>query len=610
MKRRSAIERIISLFLTGTFLAAGVFLTGCGPHSIPDGTPFQETFQFSESQNENPPKMILFTTISPQWFIHKAEYLAGMGVKGAMMSRIMHSWDSDIWNLPNQFVPDAPVGENATAGRIVGEENPLFQLCRQMNEVCARHGITENSIKVAYYSPVPDWFDDQAWDSAAENFRQCAIFARDAGFRGITLDIEYISEMYHLNWAGYDSTGYTRRSDEEMLAAAERRGYQIMDAMLDEYPAMVNWHLPESVYVYGPLAKSHVVGMIRALAERDAPGGMHLSTEYTYQITSPRGFLSYYATLVSSMRELLDDDLFAYWTRRCSINPGLWPLGYYRDVTDDEGNFLGYTGKDETFHGEVVGSYSDKSSNYSVDEFRNQFGTVAALGVKYFWIYCHGQVLWRMTPEEMVRFNGSRSDTLPVDENLEGYIDVMRQARSISNPYIAEAAQRAGEGFRPQYTGVPPVWQVTGLHPFTTQEEYRIAHEPETSSDLSSLEWRTVRPEGDGLIDCRRHVDQRPGFLTYGKAEFELDQARQVLFRFGSNDWGSVFLDGRKVFEFAEGAGRVAEPDQDTFVMNLTPGRHTILIKCGDLGGSAWWFFFRITNMSGRAVDGLRWIES
>ena len=80
-------------------------------------------------------------------------------------------------------------------------------------------------------------------------------------------------------------------------------------------------------------------------------------------------------------------------------------------------------------------------------------------------------------------------------------------------------------------------------------------------------------------------MDERAGFLAYGKAEFDVDADMQAVFRFGSNDWGSVFLDGKKVFEYAEKGGRLGEPDQDNFVMNVAKGRHTVLIKCGDLGG-------------------------
>jgi len=50
-------------------LACGVLavLVGCGSQKIADGTPFAYTHEFAEAPKDNPPKMILFTTISPQW---------------------------------------------------------------------------------------------------------------------------------------------------------------------------------------------------------------------------------------------------------------------------------------------------------------------------------------------------------------------------------------------------------------------------------------------------------------------------------------------------------------------------------------------------------------
>ena len=595
MQRPPAIAAIVLIALVTLFLAQ------CGPKQLANSTPFNDQYRFSSTRQENPSKMILFTTISPQWYMYKAEYLASIGVRGAMMNQIMASWESDIWRLPNSFVPDAP------AGRIVGDENALLQLCKEMNAVCAQNGITENSIKVAYYTRLPDWFDNKAWARATENFRQCAIFARDAGFRGVTIDIEYISEMYNLDWTGYDSVGYTRRSDEQMLAIAERRGYDIISAMLDEYPDMVNWHLPESLLLYGPLAGAHVRGMIRALAERDAPGGFHLSTEGTYTLISPNGIVSIYAKIMNSLTEQLDEDLLSYWNRRCSINPGLWPLGYYRDVRNDDGKLIGYTGRQETFHDAIVGSYADKSSNYSVDNFRQQLGTVLAFGGQYFWIYCHGQVLWKMTPQEMTRFHGSTSDTLAVDPNLEGYIHVMRQAEVISDPHIIEGMHAAKQGRRPQYMGIPPAWQVSGMYLSTDSDMYRTAYEPETNSDAPELNWKIIQPESDGLVDLRKHVDGRAGVLVYGKVDFTTDRDMQAVFRFGSNDWGSIFFDGKKIFEYAAKSGRLGAIDQDNFVMNITEGHHRVLIKCGDLGGSAWRYFFRITDMKGETLDGIRW---
>ena len=611
MRRSTAITIGIGLALLGMCAAS------CGPRrasndtaSVPDGTPFEETCRFAPERPENAPKLLLFVAVTPQWLAHRVEYFASIGVKGVMVKGIMPSWRSDIWQLPNNLVPDAP------EGRIVGAENPLFLLCRQTNEACARHGITENSIKVAYYRRVPDWFDDEAWAQAAENFRQCAIFARDAGFRGVTIDIEYIKEMYNLTWSGYDSTGYTRRSDEEMLAAAERRGYQIMSAMVTEFPEMVNWHLPESAHYYGPLAGAHVLGMICALAERDAPGGFHISTEDTYKMVAPRSIVHYTASLGSEMREFLGRgstqypgvDLLDYWDRRGSINLGLWPLGYCRKVRDEHGRVLGWTGREETFHGALVGASADKSANYTVRRFREQLGTVVAIGEPYYWIYCQGQVFWQMTPEEMVRFRGNASDTIHVADNLDEYIAVMREARPIANPSIAGPARLAREGRIGGYAGVPPVWEITGPYAGGTLEAYQTACAPETTPDSPGLEWRAIRATGDGLMDLRESVERRPGFTAYGRAEFELDRAQQVLFRFGCNDWGSIFLDGRKVFEYADPSGRRAVPDQDIFVMNLSPGRHALLIECGDMGGSAWWYSFRITDMNDGPVPGLRWI--
>ena len=562
---------------------------------------FVETYEFAAKSTTNPPGMILFASVSPQWYMHKVDYLAGIGVKGVMIRHLVESWEDDIWALPTRYVPDAP------EGRVVGAGNPQFKLCKRLNEVCASKGITENSVELAYYSRVPDWFDDAAWAKATETFRQTGIFAKGAGFKGITLDIEYINEMYNLDWAGYDTLAqYTRRPDAEMLAKAEQRGYEIMNGMLDGFPEMVHWHLPESLLGYGPIGKAHVKGLIRAMAEQDAPGGFHISIENTYLTTSPKGILSAYAEVAGALRKELNPELMKYWNKRCSINIGMWPLGYYKDIRDEDGRLIGYTGKEETFHGANVGSKADKSHNYSVDDFRNQLGTVTAFGTPYFWLFIHGQVLWQMTPDEMKQYHGFPSDTLIVEKNLEGYLGVMRQASPIATQYILDGIAVVKKGERPSYVGVTPAWQVSGVYPAENPEMYRTAYAPETGG--AGVTWKTVRPEGDGLIDLRKHVDKRDFFAAYGTADFELDEDAKLVFRFGSNDWGTVFLDGVKLFEYAEEGGRTAGPDQDNFIVNVKKGRHTVLIKCGDIGGAAWWYFFRITDVHGNASEGVKWL--
>jgi len=173
---------------------------------LPAGAIVSESESFSYVPDPDPDrvKLILFATISPAYLAEKAEVFVRNGIHGVMMNGIMGGWKADIWKQPTGYTPDTP------PGRIVGEQNPLLQLCKRMNDRCRAAGMNYNSIKVSFGKPVPDWFDDDEWGRMAERFRQCAIFARDGGFAGVSLDVEYIYPVYELEYPAYQVEGYPR----------------------------------------------------------------------------------------------------------------------------------------------------------------------------------------------------------------------------------------------------------------------------------------------------------------------------------------------------------------------------------------------------------------
>jgi hypothetical protein len=556
---------------------------------------------------------IVYVTIPPLYLIDRAEDFAEMGIDGFFVNRVMGGWESDIWALPSRWVPDAL---DAPEGRIVGESNPLLQLCKRMNERSNEAGIRYNSISLAYHKPLPDWFDDAAWSDIVENFRQAAIFARMGGFAGVTLDVEYIAQIYALDYEAYLVPGYPR---DRLRDQARLRGRELAAAMIAEFPEMVNWHLPTSIEHYGPLANDHFIGMVEALAAVDAPGGMHISSEMTYQMTGPTSIVNYMAGITpriqDSLRVISDDRTLDYWNRRCTVSPGLWPLGYYRPMTDETGALIGYAGKKETFGDSLVGSMADKTENHSALMFRNQYAT-ARLGAKQFmWIYSHGPTLWQMAPEEMVRYNGNRYDTLATISNLDEYVATLRDRPIIAPGPLQDDAIAARSGQLPQHlVGYPDAWWHIGPFPMpsgTFADEYG----PETGVDLSETlgilgtkqTWQRVNANIRGGINLMTTLGGQDSVFAYSAVWAETNEARAWNLSIGRNDFAAVYINSEEVYHRESDLS--VEAGTDVVPVHLPAGRSEILVKTGNTRGAGWGFMLRFINLDGTAAEGIRYVS-
>lgn len=554
--------------------------------------------EFSRPSRKDP-ATILFATIPFEYLADTAAVWAERGIRGFMLAHIMSNWDSDVWLSEGKR-------------RIVGKDNPLLQRTNRMNEVCREHNVDRNFIKVAFYSHLPDWFDDAGWARLLENFRQAAVFAREGLFRGLAIDIEYINEVYDLSWKDYQRPGYPL---SQLREKSEERGAEIVRSMLEEFPEMEVLHLPQGPECYGPLATDLFRGMCVEMADRKAPGGLHLLTEETYQKTNPDWLLRYAQDLDMLAEEILPKESRSYWRQRCSVSFGLWPLGYYRDILDQNGKFLGYGGKREKFGDRVIGSYADKSENYSVDEFRRQLAISRMVCKRYVWIYCHGSTLWQLGKDEMTRYHGGASDELPVVQNLDQYVDVIRKAEVLSDRRILETARRIRDGVRVDFlasSGSPKAWNVIG--PFDNREGggFSIQYPPERGIDLGAsykgawgeVRWQTVHVASTGFVNLRRTIHPHNYMCAYALGYARVSQGRNAVVLLGSDDGAKLWIGGKQAF--ALDAIRGAEPDQDKIPVRLPQGTTPVLLKVTNHRG-AWGFYFRVADENGKAFKGLRW---
>ena len=102
------------------------------------------------------------------------------------------------------------------------------------------------------------------------------------------------------------------------------------------------------------------------------------------------------------------------------------------------------------------------------------------LSREFAWIYCHGPVLWQMTPEEMARYHGSYMDTTSTVENLDEYFAVTSERLLLSDPAYAEDAEIVRNHGDLDYDGIPPAWWHVGPFP-CGGGEFTMKYPPEMS---------------------------------------------------------------------------------------------------------------------------------
>ena len=542
------------------------------------------------------PHTLLFSPITPEYLQDTAGQWKATGFDGFLLSHIMHDWSSDVW---------ATDGDGATRG----EDDLTFQRIKSCNDECRERGITENFIKVAFYSHVPLWIDDAAWERCSQNFREAARFARMTGCRGISLDIEYVGEQYDLDWEGYDYKEYTQA---ELRQAAVKRGRELVRAMLESYPGMVFLTLPEGIRYYGPLATDLFVGMVQGMAEADAPGGLHLLTEHSYKMVSTLGLIHYVHSLETKILDTLDEKSVRYWQKKCSISLGGWPLGYYRDIVDEDGNRIGYSGRVERFGNELVGSYADKSSNYSPEDFRNQYAGMLLGSKKYCWIYRHGATWWHFTQADVARYGKVSNSALPVDEQLDAFKSVLRE-KWMSTDRIKKLSEKVRQhgsdefvrmlGFVERFKVIGP-FGGDGADSFNTvfPPERRIDFDVRYTGSIGQVDWRTCPADATGYIDFLDHLSPTDWVCAYAYCKVVSPEARSAQIRLGTNDTATLWFNGEKVL--SKNIERSAAPDSDIVPVRLREGENTILIKVCNTEFN-WGLYLRISDDDGAALRDL-----
>ena len=155
------------------------------------------------------------------------------------------------------------------------------------------------------------------------------------------------------------------------------------------------------------------------------------------------------------------------------------------------------------------------------------------------------------------------------------------------------------------------VWLILGTFDNTDGIGYNTAYIPEdtTQIDLTAkyegvgeqISWKKFTDDAfDGYIDFGKDINWR---VSYAWTTVTSPDEREVQFRFGSDDQGKIWLNGKEVF--ANPNGGLVEIDRDTIPVTLKAGKNTILVKVCN-GELSWGFYFRMTDADGKSFEDLQ----
>jgi len=527
------------------------------------------------------PRMILFSGMKPGYLADHAEQAASWGFRGYLFG--VGNWNADVWAVD---------GDAETRGA----DDAFFREVRECNRKCAEVGIDSNCLKISFGSHLPDWFDDAEWADLTERWRQLAICARDTGCAGVAQDWEYIGDQYHLDFEGYD---YTKYNEDELRRKVTQRMRDAMGAMLDEFPEMVFFTLPENVLIFpASLCDDMYQGVLEAMAQRKAPGGTHLMIEFTYLARDPVWLIAYAARIRQLMDRALRGTAQEYWRSHCTIAEAGWPLGTW--VPKGQLRALGP---------------GLKSGNYSAAQFRTQVAAMRMACPRYTWVYGPRSAWWQMPAADVERYGASAADAEPAVPDLDAYRAAIAQPRAVANP----ALQRLAECVRTQplcdmreMLALVDDWWIIGPFANPDRKALELAYPPESDRALGH-----PQPGLSGPVRWTRHHTTDPlgvvdlGAL-YGETQavaFALcyvhaDRETQVQVRLASNDESAVWLGRDQVWVRRE-ASRVRCVDADIAPVTIPKGTTPLLVKACNRG-RAWEFCLRLTDAWGLPLQGVR----
>ncbi len=491
------------------------------------------------------------------------------------------------------------------------EDANWMKLARQNLAALNKAGVTENFLTV-YFGDSAEWpspatlLSDEYAQKMAKYFAAIGRAARELKFRGVCIDIEYPYPRYALDHAIYTYDGYTV---EDLLAAAKKQGRASMQAILDEFPDAVIITLPGGLRGK-PIGATYQLGLLEAMAERNAPGGLHLGTEFTYCMRDPVTDLLTARAEDMFVRKLVDEKVHAYWQKHCTVAPGVWPL-----------HMVETGGKD----------YPLRPWKEEIADLREQISHLRWVSKRYIWSFTGMPVWYIHTPQLEKKYGLSKQNLVRDDIDLRDWHRILTEEPFPPSEPIKKLIEKIRDYDRGAITieelcdacGTPAHWWTLGMlgNP-RSKPQFAAANaifQPINADAVHHgrdgavrwFDWANLDPRG--ITECRYIFDNRG--TDDASAQFVSflysDKAQQAFLNVGWDDGIVVRLDDKVVFDESDypvrGHGWLFR-DRYAFEkrgpITIEAGRTQLSVTSLNSHGS-WIFSLRITDADGFPLSGL-----
>ncbi len=617
--KKTALILLLTFMVASGARAQSLYTQGPGKYPEFDAFKIEKGLQFGPARGAlSLPKTILYIPISAKELAAEAGKWARWGFGGFFLNFAHVQWQTNVWALD---------GDPAT----IGQNDATFRAVKTANDSSKKYGL-ENFFSVSFSKFLPDWFDDLAWQKITENFRQFALFARETGCTGISLDIEYIYPQYYLKWKGYV---YDRHTPEELVQKVRSRMTALYEAMYREFPEMVLITLPQQKLNLGT---HFITSWIEAAARHNAPGGVHLFGEYSYRRPNTRYVFEEAAVYSQQIMNHLSPEARVYFQKKGSVAEGVWMFG---SDHHDPRNV-----KNEDFVGNTP------------EQFRVLYANSLMLSRRYNWIFGSdgfSDRAWRaykgkkdlsvyrriVREKQIIRTKKylalaksirnltgkdvSRALGLGVDYRLDGPRDdvlsrifplalLQKAGRERLSRKIHQLGEAEYEGHLQNFWkifGTQKSWLLIG--PFDNEKNrgFGTVFPPEKGLHLNKFYRGKERPihwfayadwTPRGSVDFTQIFHPKDNVCAYAAGVVQSPRKQNVQIRLGTNDACVLWVNGRRIFTNPQ-PGR-AILDKNIVTVTLRKGANSILLKICQ-GGAGWGFYFRMTDAQGNPVPNL-----
>jgi hypothetical protein len=385
-------------------------------------------------------------------------------------------------------------------------EQAWLNMARANIAALRKAGVTENFLAVSFN-------ENGAWPSGetllsgsfsktmAQEFSAIGKVAKSLGFRGVSIDLEYPYQRYSVDHKIYTYKGYTVG---DLVKAAYEQGYHNTIALLNAFPEAPVLLLPGELRTR-PIGRAYMLGLMNAMTSRNAPGGFHFATEYTYCLQDPVTNLAAPRMEDLAIEEVAGPAAAAYWRRSCTMAPGVWPL-----------HLVETGGKD----------YPYQPWKKEVSELREQMATIRTIAKRWVWTFS-GQPTWYIySPELETKYGLKKQDLKRDDIDLRDWHKILadRPVLPGNSPLmpLAAAVRKFDRGeLDPEELcdvfGTPGRWWVLGLlgNP-RTQPQFAAAE-----ALANPIDPYTVYHGRDGAVRWFRFNNYDPRGTTSGRYVFD-----------------------------------------------------------------------------------------